>query len=111
MEQVMKAQASRGADIGDGQKIWRPDKAAKMYLPLIVPLFISAFRRAEDLVWAMEARCYIGGNGRTKFIVLKSDRRDYLVLAACLLICLAIILVSWPSVRDLFSLIGFKGVL
>lgn len=111
MEQVMKAQASRGADIGDGQKIWRPDKAAKMYLPLIVPLFISAFRRAEDLVWAMEARCYIGGNGRTKFIVLKSGWRDYFVLAACLLFCLFVILIPWPSVRDLFSLIGFKGML
>jgi energy-coupling factor transport system permease protein len=111
MEQVMKAQASRCADIGAGQKIWRPDKAARMYLPLIVPLFLNAFRRAEELVYAMEARCYLGGNGRTKFVVLKSDKRDYLVVAAFLIFCLFIVLVSWPSVHDIFSVIGFKNML
>jgi energy-coupling factor transport system permease protein len=111
MEQVMKAQASRCADIGDNEKIWRPDKAARMYLPLIVPLFLNAFRRAEELVNAMEARCYIGGNGRTKFVTLKSDKRDYLVGVAFLIFCLFIILAPWPSVRNIFSLIGFEGVL
>jgi energy-coupling factor transport system permease protein len=111
MEQVMKAQASRCADIGARQKIWRPDKAARMYLPLIVPLFLNAFRRAEELVYAMEARCYLGGNGRTKFVVLKSDKRDYLVVAAFLIFCLFIVLVSWPSVHDIFSVIGFKNML
>jgi energy-coupling factor transport system permease protein len=111
MERVMKAQASRCADIGSNKKFWRPDKAAKAYLPLIVPLFINAFRRAEELVWAMEARCYIGGNGRTKFVVLKSGKRDYLVGAVLLLFCLVIILATWPSVRDILSLIGFGGIL
>jgi energy-coupling factor transport system permease protein len=111
MEQVMKAQASRCADIGGNEKIWRPDKAARMYLPLIVPLFLNAFRRAEELVWAMEARCYLGGNGRTRFVTLKSDKRDYLVGAAFLIFCLFIVLIPWPAVRDIFSLIGFEGVL
>ncbi|MFC1975093.1 energy-coupling factor transporter transmembrane component T family protein [Chloroflexota bacterium] len=111
MEQVMKAQASRGADIGGNKKIWRPDRAARLYLPLIVPLFLNAFRRAEELVYAMEARCYLGGNGRTKFVVLKSNKRDYLVGAAFLIFCLVIILATWPSVRDIFSLIGLEGIL
>ena len=49
-------------------------------VPLLVPLFISAFRRAEDLAVAMEARCYYGGEGRTKLNVLRAGLRDYLAL-------------------------------
>ncbi|MBN1993363.1 MAG: energy-coupling factor transporter transmembrane protein EcfT [Anaerolineae bacterium] len=105
MEQVMKAQASRGADFGQ-TKVWRPDKAARLYLPLIVPLFINAFRRAEELIWAMEARCYLGGAGRTKFIILKSGKRDYLVGLAVLIFCLIIIFIPWPSARDILFLMG-----
>ena len=110
MEQVMKAQASRCADLGDNRKFWRPDKAARAYLPLIVPLFINAFRRAEDLILAMEARCYIGGDGRTKFVRLKSERRDYLVVAGCLGFLLFIVLYPWPAFRDVVSLIGLTGL-
>lgn len=101
MEQIMKAQASRGADIG-GRNFWRPDKAARAYLPLIVPLFISAFRRSEELVYAMEARCYIGGDGRTKFVTLHSRPVDYAVVLAAVLYLAASVLIPWPSLQSLF---------
>ena len=105
MERVMKAQASRGGQIGQ-QKFWRPDKAARAYLPLIVPLFLNGLRRAEELVWAMEARCYMGGDTRTKFVVLKSDRRDYWVVAAILAFSVFVVWFRWPALRDLLALIG-----
>lgn len=110
MERVMKAQASRCGDVGGGQQFWRPDKAANAYLPLIVPLFINAFRRAEDLVYAMEARCYIGGDGRTKFITLKSSRRDYVVVAGSFILFLVILFVPWPSMHSLAASVGIKGL-
>jgi energy-coupling factor transport system permease protein len=106
MERVMKAQASRCGDVGGGTKFWRPDKAATAYLPLIVPLFINAFRRAEELVYAMEARCYISGDGRTKFVVLKSSTRDYLVVAATVILFFLIMLYPWPSIHGLARLLG-----
>jgi energy-coupling factor transport system permease protein len=96
MERVMKAQASRCGDFG-ARRIWRPDKAAQAYLPLIVPLFIGALRRGEDLVMAMEARCYMGGDQRTKFIVLQSGRRDWLVaLAFVALFVVVTYVIQWP---------------
>jgi energy-coupling factor transport system permease protein len=110
MERVMKAQASRCADIGGNSRFWRPDKAARAYLPLIVPLFINAFRRAEELILAMEARSYIGGDGRTKFITLKSSRRDYLVVIASLIFFIFIATFRWPALRDLLALIGLEGL-
>jgi energy-coupling factor transport system permease protein len=109
MERIIKAQASRGADLG-GRRFWRPDKAAKAYLPLIVPLFIGAFRRAEELVWAMEARCYVSGAGRTRFVVLTSDFRDYLVVAGAFFLMLTMIFYPWPAVREIFARFGFTGL-
>lgn len=79
----MKAQIARGADFESGNIIQR----AKAMIPLLVPLFISAFRRASDLAMAMEARCYHGGEGRTKMKPLhyeKRDRLSYLILFAFL---------------------------
>ncbi len=79
---IRLAQAARGADFDTGG----PIKRAMSLVPLLVPLFISAFRRAEELAVAMEARCYHGGEGRTKLKVLKSAGRDYwamLLMAAC----------------------------
>ena len=97
MERVMKAQASRCGDFGTRQPFWRPDKAARAYLPLIVPLFVGALRRAEDLIMAMEARCYMGGDQRTKFIVLHSTRRDWLVaLAFIALFIVVTFIIQWP---------------
>lgn len=86
---IMKAQQARGADFESGGLM----KRAKNLVPLLVPLFISAFRRANDLAMAMEARGYHGGEGRTKMKPLIYKKRDYAaygVLAAYLiLLCLA----------------------
>ncbi|MEW4412692.1 energy-coupling factor transporter transmembrane component T [Clostridium sp. AN503] len=71
-DKIMKAQMARGADFESGNLIQK----AKAMVPLLVPLFISAFRRATDLAMAMEARCYHGGEGRTKMKPLHYARRD-----------------------------------
>lgn len=73
-DKIMKAQIARGADFESGNLF----KRAKAMVPLLVPLFISAFRRANDLAMAMEARCYRGGEGRTKMKPLVYHKRDYL---------------------------------
>ncbi|MDO4788447.1 MAG: energy-coupling factor transporter transmembrane component T [Johnsonella sp.] len=78
-DKIMKAQMARGADFESGNLIQK----AKSMVPLLVPLFISAFRRAIDLSMAMEARCYHGGEGRTKMKPLRyrgADRAAYLIL-------------------------------
>ncbi len=73
-DKIMKAQMARGADFEHGNLIQR----AKNMIPLLIPLFVSAFRRADDLAMAMEARCYSGGAGRTKMKPLKYGRNDRL---------------------------------
>ncbi len=73
-DKIMKAQIARGADFESGNLF----KRAKAMVPLLVPLFISAFRRANDLAMAMEARCYRGGEGRTKMKPLLYKKRDYI---------------------------------
>ncbi|MCR5216752.1 MAG: energy-coupling factor transporter transmembrane protein EcfT [Lachnospiraceae bacterium] len=80
-DKIMKAQMARGADFDHGNLI----KRAKAMVPLLVPLFISAFRRANDLAMAMEARCYHGAKGRTRMKPLRYKKKDflaYLVLIA-----------------------------
>lgn len=72
-DKIMKAQMARGADFESGGLIQK----AKSMVPLLVPLFISAFRRANDLALAMEARCYHGGEGRTQMKPLRYQTRDY----------------------------------
>ncbi len=86
---IMKAQMARGADFESGNIF----KRAKALVPLLVPLFVSAFRRANDLAMAMEARCYRGGEGRTKMKPLKYAGRDFaayaivwLFFAACIVL-------------------------
>ena len=71
-DKIMKAQMARGADFESGNLV----KRAKAMVPLLVPLFVSAFRRAGDLAMAMESRCYHGGEGRTRLRVLKLTRND-----------------------------------
>ena len=73
-DKIMKAQIARGADLESGNILQR----AKSMIPILVPLFVSAFRRANDLAMAMEARCYHGGEGRTKMKPLVYRKRDYL---------------------------------
>ena len=80
MDRIMKAQQSRGAEFTEGNLLNR----AKGIVPLIVPLFVSAFRRADELAMAMEARCYRGGEGRTRMKVLRFCPRDgFAVLFGC----------------------------
>lgn len=71
-DKIMKAQIARGADLESGNIIQR----AKNMIPILVPLFVSAFRRANDLAMAMESRCYRGGEGRTKMNPLRYKQRD-----------------------------------
>ncbi len=80
-DKIMKAQIARGADLESGNLIQK----AKAMIPILVPLFVSAFRRANDLAMAMEARCYRGGEGRTKMKPLIYQRQDYMAygLMAC----------------------------
>ena len=73
-DKIMKAQIARGADLESGNIIQR----AKNMIPILVPVFVSAFRRANDLAMAMEARCYRGGEGRTKMKPLKYQSRDHM---------------------------------
>lgn len=92
-DKIMKAQMARGASFDEGNII----KKAKALIPLLVPLFISAFRRANDLAMAMEARCYHGGEGRTKMKPLHYQGVDYgayviLALYLVLLVALRVLL-------------------
>ena len=80
-DKIMKAQIARGADFESGNLIQK----AKSLVPLLVPLFISAFRRADDLAMAMEARCYHGGDNRTQMKPLVYQTRDYWAYAIALL--------------------------
>lgn len=88
IEKIMAAQKSRGADMDSGGLIRR----AKALIPVLIPLFISAFRRANELAYAMECRCYRGGEGRTKMKVMKLSLRDY-VSAFIVAVMIAAILV------------------
>ena len=87
-DKIMSAQKARGADFDSGNIFQK----AKALVPILVPLFISAFRRADELATAMECRCYHGGEGRTKLHVLKYQRRDYVALAGGVVI-LALVVV------------------
>ncbi|MFW6386566.1 MAG: energy-coupling factor transporter transmembrane component T family protein [Bacillota bacterium] len=78
-DKIMKAQMARGADFESGNLIQR----AKNLVPLLVPLFISAFRRADELALAMESRCYRGGAGRTRLHELKMEGKDIAALILC----------------------------
>lgn len=87
-DKIMKAQSARGADFESGRLLQR----AKAMVPLLVPLFVSAFRRAGDLAMAMEARCYHGGEGRTRLRVLKCKRADYVSLLSLALLIAVVVL-------------------
>ncbi|MBR3771952.1 MAG: energy-coupling factor transporter transmembrane protein EcfT [Clostridium sp.] len=90
LDKIMKAQTARGADFESGKLMQR----IKALVPILVPLFISAFRRANDLAMAMEARCYRGGTGRTKMKPLTYRRIDFYAYCSLIIYLLAIILVG-----------------
>lgn len=86
-DKIMSAQKARGADFETGNLIQK----VKALVPILVPLFISAFRRADELATAMECRCYQGGDGRTKMKLLRYKRNDFLTYAVGLLLIGAVI--------------------
>ena len=89
-DKIMKAQMARGADFESGNIIQR----AKAMIPILVPLFVSAFRRANDLAMAMEARCYHGGEGRTKMKPLKYKTRDWTAYAFTVVYMVLIVVIG-----------------
>ena len=89
-DKIMKAQIARGADLESGNMIQR----AKSMIPILVPLFVSAFRRANDLAMAMEARCYRGGEGRTKMKPLHYRGRDYTAYLAMAVYVVTVVVVG-----------------
>lgn len=90
-DKIMKAQMARGADFESGNII----KRAKNLVPLLVPLFISSFRRADDLAMAMEARCYRGGEGRTRLKQLRYTGRDTIAVLSTILLVILSIMSRW----------------
>ena len=89
-DKIMAAQKARGAEIDSGSLMTR----ARNLISILVPLFISAFRRADELATAMECRCYNGGKGRTRLRQLKTAPRDYIALAVTLIFLAAAIIVG-----------------
>ncbi|WP_123054700.1 energy-coupling factor transporter transmembrane component T [Clostridium sp. JN-1] len=86
-DKIMKAQMARGADFESGNLVHR----AKSLIPILVPLFISSFRRADELAMAMEARCYRGGEGRTRMKQLKLSNKDFTaVVCVTLLVAISV---------------------
>ena len=96
-DRIMKAQTSRGADFSSGNILER----MKNMLPLLVPLFISAFRRADELAVAMEARCYRGGEGRTRMHELAYAGRDYVAYVLVVLLALGLAFMRWGKLCGL----------
>jgi len=88
-DKIMKAQTARGADFESGNIFRR----AKAMIPLLIPLFISAFRRADELAMAMECRCYHGGEGRTRMHVLSVSRVDLASAFVAIMLLVGVILV------------------
>lgn len=92
-QKIMAAQKARGADFESGNLIAR----ARALLPILIPLFVSAIKRAGELATAMESRCYHNGEGRTRLKQLKSAPRDYVSLSVMLLLCAAVITARYIS--------------
>ena len=93
-DKIMKAQKARGADFESGNIIVK----AKSLIPLLVPLFISSFRRADELAMAMEARCYRGGEGRTRMKQLKYSYRDSIAYTVFALLLVASFLIRFDVI-------------
>lgn len=89
-DKIMKAQIARGADLESGNMIQK----VKSMIPILVPLFVSAFRRAYDLAMAMEARCYRGGEGRTKMKPLHYETRDHMAYIVVILYVTAVFVIG-----------------
>jgi len=88
-DRIMKAQMARGAEFGTGKFLQR----IRSYIPLVVPLFVGVFRKAEELAIAMESRCYRGGEGRTRMKSLKLRFEDY--FAGIIVLAFALLNIAW----------------
>ena len=89
-DKIMSAQKARGADFENGKLMDR----VKALIPILVPLFISAFRRADELATAMECRCYQGGEGRTKMKLLRYSRNDFAAFGAGAVLLAVVVVIS-----------------
>lgn len=89
-QKIINAQTARGADFSSGNIV----KRAKALVPILIPLFVSAFRRADELATAMECRCYTGGEGRTRMNVLVSTPKDWVMVGAIILLGAAAVLLN-----------------
>ena len=108
-EKIMNAQKSRGADFSNGSLV----KRAKALIPILIPLFVSSFKRAEELATAMECRCYRGDKNRTKLVKLQYKGRDYLsflvfALFAAGLVCLAVLPYSLGLSGAMFDIMFYR---
>ena len=97
-DRIMKAQKARGANFETGSLISR----GKNLIPILVPLFISAFRRADELATAMEARCYRGGEGRTRMKQLIFTRPDYFGFTLMIIMILGLLVTRWIQIPFIF---------
>ena len=96
-EKIMNAQKARGADFESGSLVRR----AKAMIPILIPLFVSAFRRAEELAVAMECRCYEGNSGhRTRFVEYRFSLRDLTAVCFCATLLVGVIFLNRISVWD-----------
>ncbi len=100
-DKIMSAQKARGADFATGSLV----KRAKALFPVLVPLFVSSFKRADDLAVAMECRCYRGGVGRTKLYQLRYVLRDYVAFLLMIAFLAGIFYVNYLN-PDIFALFG-----
>lgn len=89
-DKIMSAQKARGAEMDTGGLV----KKAKSLIPVLIPLFVSAFKRANELATAMECRCYHGGEGRTRLRVMHTTPRDYVAIGCMLLLLAAVIVIN-----------------
>ena len=94
-DKIMKAQQARGADFDSGNLLQK----AKSLIPILVPLFISAFRRADELAMAMEARCYHGDENRTRMNVMVLKQSDYKAIVILVAYCIALIALRFAAIR------------
>lgn len=110
---IMNAQKARGADLDSGNLVQR----AKALVPIFVPLFVNSFRRAYELAFAMECRCYNGDNGRTRMKVMKMTTADYFLLFTAILIMSVVVFLSYfalgliPETADKIVRVFFESVI
>ncbi len=90
LDKIMKAQMSRGAEFDTGNVMQK----AKSLVPVLVPLFISSFRRSDELAMAMEARCYRGDLGRTRMKVLKYEKNDFIAYGIIFIVFVSVLLIN-----------------